>query len=109
MKSIITLVLILALTGCMSEREYMLRKKNAENAAAHPATFDADHQRTCQHCGRRRTDHQSADTFSASEVPDGIERQRGIVRDVVTGAAIGCGLHQAGHWTTKTTVTGGAE
>ena len=26
MKSIITLVLILALTGCMSEREYMLPK-----------------------------------------------------------------------------------
>jgi len=32
-------VVALLLAGCMSEREYMLRKKNAENAAAHPPTF----------------------------------------------------------------------
>ena len=48
--------------------------------------------------------------FQPLPVPDGIEAQRGIVRDVVTGAVIGYGLHQAGHnSTTKTTVTGGAE
>jgi hypothetical protein len=112
MKSIITLVLILALTGCMSEREYMLRKANAANAAAHPATFDVLTIKGPVNiaAGAELTTRAATQPFQPLPVPDGIEAQRGIVRDVVTGAVIGYGLHQAGHnSTTKTTVTGGAE
>ena len=112
MKSIITLVLILALTGCMSEQEYMLRKANADNAAAHPATFDVLTIKGPVNiaAGAELTTRAATQPFQPLPVPDGIEAQRGIVRDVVTGAVVGYGLHQAGNSTsTKTIVTGGAE
>ena len=111
MKLIIGFILILALTGCMSEREYMLRKKNAENAAAHPATFDVLTIKGPVNiaAGAELTTRAATQPFQPLPVPDGIEAQRSIVRDVVTGAVIGYGLHQAGHnSTTKTTVTGEA-
>jgi len=105
-------VVVLLLAGCMSDHEYMLRKKNAENAAAHPATFDVLTIKGPVNiaAGAELTTRAATQPFQPLPVPDGIEAQRGIVRDVVTGAAIGYGLHQAGHnSTTKTTVTGGAE
>jgi len=108
----IVAVVALLLAGCMSEREYMLRKKNAENAAAHPATFDVLTIKGPVNIatGAELTAKAPSQPFQPLPVPDGIEAQRGIVRDVVTGAVIGYGLHQAGHnSTTKTTVTGGAE
>jgi len=112
MKLITGLILILAMAGCMSDREYMLRKKNAENAGKHPATFDVLTIKgpVTIEAGAELTTRAATQPFQPLPVPDGIEAQRGIVRDVVTGAVIGYGLHQAGHKsTTKTTVTGGAE
>ena len=112
MKILVVLILAMAFAGCMSDREYMLRKKNAENAAAHPATFDVLTIKGPVNiaAGAELTTRAPTQPFQPLPVPDGIEAQRGIVRDVVTGAAIGYGLHQAGNSTsTKTTVTGGAE
>ena len=112
MKILVVLIFAMAFAGCMSDREYMLRKKNAENAAAHPATFDVLTIKGPVNiaAGAELTTRAATQPFQPLPVPDGIEAQRSIVRDVVTGAVIGYGLHQAGHnSTTKTTVTGGAE
>ena len=105
-------VVALMLAGCMSDREYMLRKQNADNAGKHAQTYEV---LTIKgpvkiEAGAELTTRAATQPFQPLPVPDGIEAQRGIVRDVVTGAVIGYGLHQAGHnSTTKTTVTGGAE
>ena len=112
MKLIIGLILILAMAGCMSDREYMLRKANADNAAAHPATFDVLTIKGPVNiaAGAELTTRAATQPFQPLPVPDGIEAQRGIVRDVVTGAVIGFGLHQAGDKSSsRTVVTGGAE
>ena len=112
MKSIISLVLILALTGCMSEREYMLRKANAANAAAHPATFDVLTIKGPVNiaAGAELTTRAPTQPFQPLSVPDGVAAQQSMVRDIVTGAVIGFGLHQAGNKSSsRTVVTGGAE
>jgi len=105
-------VLVMVMAGCMSDREYMLRKQNADNAGKHPQTFEVLTIKGPVNiaAGAELTTRAATQPFQPLPVPDGIEAQRGIVRDVVTGAVIGFGLHQAGHnSTTKTTVTGGAE
>jgi len=112
MKLIMILALMMVFAGCMSDREYMLRKKNAENAGKHPPVYDVLTIKGPVNiaAGAELTARAATQPFQPLPVPDGIEAQRGIVRDVVTGAVIGYGLHQAGHnSTTKTTVTGGAE
>jgi len=112
MKLIMILVLVMVMAGCMSDREYMLRKQNADNAGKHPQTFEVLTIKGPVNiaAGAELTTRAATQPFQPLPVPDGIEAQRGIVRDVVTGAVIGFGLHQAGHnSTTKTTVTGGAE
>ena len=40
MKTLICIVITLMLAGCMTEREYQLRKHQLDNQAKHPATFD---------------------------------------------------------------------
>ena len=112
MKSIIALVLILALTGCMSEREYMLRKANADNAAAHSSYFDVLTIKgpVTIESGAELTTRAASQPFQPLSVPDGVAAQQSMVRDIVTGAVIGFGLHQAGNKSSsRTVVTGGAE
>lgn len=112
MKLIMILALMMVFAGCMSDKEYMLRKQNANNAGKHPQTFEVLTIKGPVNiaAGAELTTRAATQPFQPLPVPDGIEAQRGIVRDVVTGAVIGYGLHQAGHnSTTKTTVTGGAE
>ena len=113
MKSIITLVLILALTGCMSEREYMLERPNADNAAAHPATFDVLTIKGPVNiaAGAELTTRAPTQPFQPLVLfPTALPRSRALVRDIVTGAVIGFGLHQAGNKSSsRTVVTGGAE
>ncbi len=112
MKLIMILALMMVFAGCMSDKEYMLRKLNADNAGKHPQTFEVLTIKGPVNiaAGAELTTRAATQPFQPLPVPDGIEAQRGIVRDVVTGAVIGFGLHQAGHnSTTKTTVTGGAE
>jgi len=112
MKLIIGLILILAMVGCMSEREYMLRKANAANAAAHPATFDVLTIKgpVTIETGAELTTRAPTQPFQPLSVPDGVAAQQSMVRDIVTGAVIGFGLHQAGNKSSsRTVVTGGAE
>lgn len=111
MKLIIGLILILAMAGCMSDREYMLRKQNADNAGKHPQTFEVLTIKGPVNiaAGAELTTRAATQPFQPLPVPDGVEAQRGIVRDIVTGAVIGYGLHEAGNATsTRTTVTGEA-
>ena len=39
-KTICTVAAALALTGCMSDREYQLRKRQLQNQAAYPPTYE---------------------------------------------------------------------
>lgn len=99
-------VLIL-LTGCMTEREYMLRKSNAENQAAHPTTFEVAHfvgPLTLEDGGEIKivTPNQP---FKPLNVPDGADYQRAVIRDAITGAVIGYGLYRAGSTTTTKSIT----
>lgn len=98
MKSIITLVLILALTGCMSEREYMLRKKNAENAAAHPATFDVLTIKgpVTIEAGAELTTRAPTQPFVPLAVPDGIASQTDLAKKAIGAALIGYGVSKIG-------------
>lgn len=112
---IIAFLLALALfPGCVSERGYMLRKKNAENQAAHPPVYEVGELRGPITLGEgaRVTLRSPTQPFQALPVPDEVEAQRGIIRDVLTGAVIGYGLHQAGSSSTvknshNTTTNGG--
>ena len=98
MKLIIGLILILAMAGCMSEREYMLRKKNAENAAAHPATFDVLTIKgpvTIQ-AGAELTAKAPSQPFVPLAVPDGIAAQTDLAKKAIGAAVIGYGLSRIG-------------
>ena len=114
MKIVVFLLAAALLSGCMSEREYMLRKKNAENQAAHPPVYEAGELRGPITLGEgsRVVLRSPTQPFQALPVPDEAEAQRGVIRDVLTGAVIGYGLHQAGSSSTvkgsyNTTTTGG--
>lgn len=97
MRIIAVFIAAACLTGCMGEREYMLRKRNAENQAAHEQTYDVAEITGPVTIGQGASMILRASTqpFQPIEVPDGVAAQRGIIRDVVTGAVIGYGLHQA--------------
>lgn len=111
MKILVTIVTALALTGCMSEREYMLRKANADNQASYKPTYEplVIKGPVTINEGASITATVPSQPFQPIEVPDGVAAQRGIIRDVVTGAVIGYGLNQAGNSTSvrTTTTTGG--
>ena len=114
MKSIllglIAIITIAVLAGCMSDHEYMLRKTNADNQAAHAQTYEPlviKGPITIDQ-GASITATVPSQPFQPLAVPDGVEAQRGIIRDVVTGAVVGYGLNQAGNSNTvRTTTTGG--
>lgn len=114
MKIVVFLLAATLLSGCMSERGYMLRKKNAENQAAHPPVYEVGELRGPITLGEgsRVILRSPTQPFQALPVPDEAEAQRGVVRDVLTGAVIGYGLHQAGSSSTvknshNTATTGG--
>jgi hypothetical protein len=114
MKILVVLILAMAFEGCTTKYGYMRDKLNAENAAKHPPVFDVATVEAGDGIelkkGAKITVRTPSQPFVPLKFPDELEAQRGIVRDVVTGAVIGFGLHQAGNSTsTKTTVTGGAE
>ena len=114
MKILVVLILAMAFAGCTTKYGYMRDKLNAENAAKHPPVFDVATVEAGDGIelkkGAKITVRTPTQPFVPLNFPDEIEAQKGIIRDVVTGAVIGFGLHQAGNSTsTKTTVTGGAE
>jgi hypothetical protein len=101
MKAILTIVcvvLITLLAGCMTDREYMLRKANADNQAAHAQTYEPlviKGPITISE-GASITANTPSQPFHPLTVPDGMATQQAIIRDVLTGAVIGYGLHEAG-------------
>ena len=113
MKLIIGLILILAMAGCMSEREYMLRKKNAENAAAHPATFDVLTIKgpVTIEAGAELTAKAPSQPFQPLAVPDGIAAQTDLAKKAIGAALVGYGVSKIGDSgdTTINNNAGGAE
>lgn len=96
--AIIAIITAAALAGCMTDREYMLRKSNADNQAIHAQTYEPlviKGPITLSE-GASITANTPSQPFQPLVVPDGMAAQRGIIRDVVTGAVIGYGLNQAG-------------
>lgn len=104
-------VAALSLAGCMTEREYMLRKQNAANQAAHPETFEAFRLKgpVTLEPGSEIVVASPTQPFVPLSVPDTAASQREVARDVVTGAVIGYGLNRAGgaKSTRNTTITEG--
>ena len=98
MKLIVAMILILAMAGCMSDREYMLRKKNAENAAAHPATFDVLTIKgpVTIAPGAELTAKAPSQPFVPLAVPDGIAAQTDLAKKAIGAAVIGYGLSRIG-------------
>lgn len=119
MKRFIALLLTTAaLTGCvgMSDREYMLRKKNTENQAKHQQTYEVGELQgpiTLEN-GARIVFRASTQPFAPLEVPDGQAYQRAVIKDAITGAVLGYGFYQAGSGGAVTknshnTTTGGTQ
>ena len=107
MKILVIITAAIIFTGCMGEREYMLRKANADNQAAYKPTYEPlviKGPITISE-GASITATVPSQPFQPIDVPDGVEAQRGIIRDVVTGAVIGYGLNQAGNSSTVRTTT----
>ena len=98
MKMTLVLILILALTGCMSDREYMLRKENAKNAAAHPATFDVLTIKgpVSIAAGAELTAKAPSQPFQPLSVPDGIAAQTDLAKKAIGAALIGYGVSKIG-------------
>ena len=96
--TIIAIITAAVLAGCMTDREYMLRKSNADNQAAHAQTYEPlviKGPITISE-GASITANTPSQPFQPLAVPDGMATQQAIIRDVLTGAVIGYGLHEAG-------------
>ncbi len=116
MKKLITIALlsilvgeILFVSGCMSDKEYRLRKKEIEAKANHPKTYDVI---TIEGPfemkeGAKLVATSPTQPWADTPIPNGQEIQRAIIRDAITGAIVGYGFyrigHVSGHKTTNTT------
>jgi hypothetical protein len=98
MKLFSAMILVLLLAGCMSDREYMLRMKNAKNAAAHPATFDVLTIKgpVSIAAGAELTTRAATQPFVPLAVPDGIAAQTDLAKKAIGAAVIGYGLSRIG-------------
>jgi len=109
----IVAVVALLLAGCTTKYGYMRDKLNAQNAAKHPPVFDmvtvdaGDGIKLEK--GAKITLRTPTQPFVPLKFSDELEAQKGIVRDIATGAVIGYGFNQAGNHTSTKTTTGGAE
>jgi hypothetical protein len=113
MKLIIGLILILAMAGCMSDREYMLRKQNAENAAKHPPVYDVLTIKGPVNiaAGAELTAKAPSQPFVPLAVPDGIAAQTDLAKKAIGAGLIGYGVSRIGDSgdTTINNNAGGAE
>ena len=102
MKLIIGLALVVMLagcfSGCMSDREYMLRKENADNAGKYPATFDVVTIKgpVTIAAGAELTAKAPSQPFVPLAVPDGIAAQTDLAKKAIGAAVIGYGLSRIG-------------
>ena len=105
MKPFAAIALALALAGCMTEREYMLRNAQIKALSAHPPVYDVI---TIQgpltlDAGSVIQAKSPTQPLSLPPVPDGQAAQTAIIRDAVTGAIIGYGINRAAATTKKNT------
>jgi hypothetical protein len=110
MKLFSAMILVLLLAGCMSDREYMLRMKNAKNAAAHPATFDVLTIKgpVSIAAGAELTTRAATQPFVPLAVPDGIAAQTDLAKKAIGAAVIGYGLSRIGDSGDTTTINNNA-
>lgn len=95
-------ILVFALTvvtsGCvgMSDKEYRLRKKEIEAKAAHPKTYDVITITGPFEMkeGAKLVATSPSQPWNDTQIPDGQEIQRAIIRDAITGAIIGYGFYR---------------
>ena len=98
MLALMMLCLTILSTGCMSRREYMLRKKEIEAKAAHPKTYDVITITGPFEMKEGATLVATAPTqpWADTKIPDGQDIQRAVIRDLTTGAIIGYGFYRIG-------------
>ena len=95
----VSIILAFCFTGCigMSDKEYRLRKKEIEAKAAHPKTYDVITLTGPFEMKEGATLVTSpSQPWVNTEIPDGQEIQRAVIRDVITGAVIGYGMYRIG-------------
>lgn len=93
------------LMGCMSDREYRLRKKEIEAKAAHPVTYDVVTITGPFEMkeGAKLVATSPTQPWKDTNIPNGQEIQRAVIRDAITGAIIGYGFYRMGHASGNTT------
>ena len=91
-------VVALMLAGCMSDREYMLRKQNADNAGKHPQTFEVLTIKGPVNiaAGAELTTRAATQPFVPLAVPDGIAAQTDLAKKAIGAALIGYGVSKIG-------------
>ena len=82
----------------MSDKEYRLRKKEIEAKSAHPKTYDVITLTGPFEMkeGATLVATSPSQPWVNTEIPDGQEIQRAVIRDVITGAVIGYGMYRIG-------------
>jgi len=110
----------LLLTGCMSDREYQLRKQQLKNQANHPATYDlfaveGPFKIELAQGGKAKVTV-PGQPFREIPIPDGVKTQADLIKHLASiGAITAVGwkaldnVNQETTKTTTTTVTGGAQ
>ena len=99
--------MIVPTTGCMSDKDYRLRKKEIEAKAAHPATYEVLKITGPFELKNGATIVAASPTqpWKDTPIPDGMNVQKAVIRDVITGAIIGYCFYQVGHSKGDTTNT----
>lgn len=110
-----SLLALLVLPGCMSDREYQLRARQLENQAMHPATYDLftveGPIRIDLAAGGKAQVTVPGQPFREIAIPDGVSTQADLVRHLSQLGLVGAlgwkALDQAGGdvSTTSTTTT----
>ena len=82
---------VLVMASCMSDREYRLRKKEIEAKASYPPTYDVIRIEGPFEMKEGATLVAASPTppWKDSNIPNGPELQRAVIRDIITGAIIG--------------------
>ena len=98
MKSILSLATaVLALAGCMTDKEYQLRAKDIEAKAAHPATYQPLVLNGPLELkeGASIVSTTPSQPYVHTPIPDGAAIQAGVIRDITTTAGLAAvGIHK---------------
>ena len=114
MKSILFLTAaVLALTGCMTDKEYQLRAKDIEAKKAHPATYQPIVLTGPLELkeGASIVSTTPSQPYVPADIPNGAAIQAGVIKDITTTAGLVtlgvAGAVNAGD-STKTTINNAA-